>query len=175
MLAQMLWVAQATLKNPAGYIPQEKYVAIHRVALDTCDALDGVKDGVIDDPRRCRFDPKIIQCKAGDAPECLTAAQVDAVRKIYAPLKNPRTGAEIFPGLEPGSELGWAGLAGGPEPMSIPTDYFKYVVFKNPAWDYKTIDFDKDVALADALDHGDDNAIDPNLRTFVSRGGKLLL
>jgi feruloyl esterase len=130
---------------------------------------------VIDDPTRCHFDPKTIQCATTDGPTCLTAAQVEAVRKIYAPVKNPRTGVELFPGLEPGSELGWAGVAGGPEPMSIATDYYKYIVFKNPAWDFKTLDFDKDVALADKLDDGADNAIDPNLKAFFSRGGKLLM
>jgi feruloyl esterase len=175
MLAQSLWVAHATLRDPASHIPQEKYAAIHQAALDACDGLDGVTDGVIDDPTRCHFDPKTIQCVAEDTSTCLTAAQVEAARKIYAPAKNPRTGAEIFPGLEPGSELGWAGLAGGPAPMSIGTDYFKYIVFKNPAWDFKTFDFDQDVALADTLDHGDDNAIDPNLAAFFSRGGKLLM
>ena len=59
--------------------------------------------------------------------------------------------------------------------MSIATDYYKYIVFKNPDWDFKTLDFDKDVARADALDRGDDNAIDPNLNAFFARGGKLLM
>jgi feruloyl esterase len=175
MLSQILWVAHATLKDPASYIPREKYAVIHKAVLEACDALDGLKDGVIDDPTRCHFDPKTIQCATTDGPTCLTAAQVEAVRKIYAPVKNPRTGVELFPGLEPGSELGWAGVAGGPEPMSIATDYYKYIVFKNPAWDFKTLDFDKDVALADKLDDGADNAIDPNLKAFFSRGGKLLM
>src|SRR5436190_12105537 len=118
-----------------------------------------------------------MQCSGTDAENCLTPPQVEAVRKIYAPVRNPRTGAEIFPGLEPGSEMGWAGLAGGPEPMSIPTDYYKYVVFKDPSWDFKTLDFDKDVTLADTLDQqgGDLNATNPDLRAFVARGGKLLL
>jgi len=175
MLAQSLWVAHATLKDSTGYIPQEKYAAIHKAVLDACDSLDGVKDGVIDDPTRCHFDPKTIQCGADDAPTCLTAAQVEAARKIYASVKNPRTGVEIFPGLEPGSELGWAGLAGGPNPMSIATDYFKYIVFMDLAWDFRTFDFDKDVALADSMDNGADNATDPNLKAFFSRGGKLLM
>jgi feruloyl esterase len=175
MLTQSLWVAHATLKNPAGYIPRVKYAPIHQAALDACDSLDGVKDGVIDDPTRCHFDPKAIQCAADDTAACLTAPQVEAARRIYAPAKNPKTGAVIFPGLEPGSEMGWAGLAGGPAPMSIATDYFKYIVFKNPAWDFKTLDFDKDVALADSLDKGNDNAIDPNLKAFLGRGGKLLM
>jgi feruloyl esterase len=175
MLSQSLWVAQATLVDPASYIPPAKYPAIHQAALDACDAQDGVTDGVIDDPTRCHFDPKAIQCGATDTPACLTARQVEAARKIYAAATNPRTGVEIFPGLEPGSELGWAGLAGGPAPMSIATDYFKFVVFKDPAWDFKTFDFDRDVARADRADSAVVNAIDPNLNGFFARGGKLLM
>jgi tannase/feruloyl esterase len=175
LATQSLWVAHATLKDPASFIPRQKYAAIHRAVLDACDTLDGVKDGVLEDPTRCHFDPKVMQCSGPDAPTCLTAPQVEAARKIYGGAKNPRTGAEIFPGLEPGSEPGWNALAGGPAPFSISTDQFKYVVLKNPNWDYKTLDFDKDVALADRMDAGLVNATDPNLKAFFNRGGKLLM
>ncbi|HMJ87617.1 MAG TPA: tannase/feruloyl esterase family alpha/beta hydrolase [Vicinamibacterales bacterium] len=173
--AHSLWVAQATLKDPASFIPREKFAMIHQAVLDACDALDGVKDGVLEDPRRCHFDPKTIQCTAGDSSGCLTPPQVEAVRRIYAPAKNPRTGAEIFPGLEPGSETGWVAMAGGPRPLSISNDHFRFLVFKNPDWDFKTLDFDKDVALADRLDDGLMNATDPNLSAFFKRGGRLLM
>ena len=175
MLTQHIWIAQATLKDHASFVPKEKFAVIHKAALAACDSLDGIKDGVIDNPRRCKFDPKTIECHGDDAPTCLTASQVEAVRKIYATVKNPRTGAEIFPGLEPGSELGWSGLAGGPKPMSIPDEYFKYIVFKDPAWDFRTFDFDKDVARAEAADNGDMNATDPDLKAFLDHGGKLLM
>ncbi len=175
LATQSLWVAHATLKDSASYIPREKYAVIQKAVLDACDRLDGVKDGVLEDPMRCRFDPKVLQCSGEDTSTCLTAQQVDAARKIYGPAKNPRTGAEIFPGLEPGSEMGWAGLAGGPAPFSISADHFRYVVFKNPNWDYKTLDFDKDVALADEIDNGAINATDPNLTAFFRRGGKILM
>ena len=170
-----LWVAQATLKDPASLIPREKYAAIHKAVLDACDALDGVKDGVLEDPARCHFDPKSIQCTAGDAPICLTPPQVEAARRIYAPAKNPRTGAEIFPGMALGSEMGWAALAGGPGPLTISNDHYRFIVFKNADWDFKTLDFDKDVALADRLDDGVMNATDPNLKAFFNRGGRLLM
>ena len=71
--------------------------------------------------------------------------------------------------------MGWAPLAGGPNPFATSADHFKYLVFKNPDWDYKTLDFDKDVALADGIDNGTMNAIDPNLTPFFDRGGKILM
>src|SRR6202023_298824 len=86
---------------------------------------------------------------------------------------NPRTKRQIFPGLEPGSQLGWAVLA-GTQPFAIGDDYFKYVVFKNPGWDYKALNFDGDAALAEQVDNGLINAQDPNLKPYFGHGGKLL-
>ena len=92
-------------------IPPEKYPAIHRAALNACDALDGVKDGLIEDPAQCRFDPHVLECKSGDGPSCLTPAQVETARGMYAPIKEPSAGSVVSPALlQPGSELGWAGL-----------------------------------------------------------------
>jgi feruloyl esterase len=169
-----IWIAQATHKDEASFIPTSKFPIIHKAVLEACDALDGIKDGVLDDPRKCHFDPKVIQCQGDDTSNCLTPPQVETARKIYTPAKNPRTGQEIFPAMEPGSELGWAGLAGA-QPFSIPVDHFKYVVFKDPNYDWRTLNFDSDVALADKIDNGTINAIDPNLKPFVGHGGKLLL
>jgi feruloyl esterase len=99
---------------------------------------------------------------------------VETARKIYSPANNPRTGQEIFPAMEPGGELGWAALAGA-QPFCIPVDHFKYVVFKDPNYDWRTLNFDSDVTLADKIDNGTINATDPNLKAFVGHGGKLLL
>jgi feruloyl esterase len=130
-LSPTLWIAHANLKDPASYIPPAKYPAIHQAVLNACDALDGLKDGLITDPTRCHFDPQVIACKGADTSECLTAPQMETVKKILSPSRNPRTGEEIYPGLEPGAELGWATLA-GPQPFAAITDHFKYVVFKDP-------------------------------------------
>jgi len=178
LMASGNWIGHATLKDPASYIPREKYAVVHKAALDACDALDGVKDGLIEDPVRCRFDPKTLLCTGGDDPACLTAPQVEAARKIYTGAINSRTAKEIFPGLEPGSELGWAPMAGGPDAFPITADHFKYVVFKDPSWDFRTLNFDRDVELADKLDNIDGgllNATDPNMKEFFGRRGKLLL
>jgi feruloyl esterase len=174
LMAASMWIAQASLKEPASLIPQSKYATIHKAVLDACDALDGVKDGVLENPLACHFDPKSIQCAGDDRPDCLTPAQVETARHIYEPAKNPRTGETIFPPLAYGSELGWDGLA-GPRPMPIAENYFKYVAFKNPEWDFRTLDFDKDVARTDATDAGALNAIDPHMDRFFARGGKIVM
>src|SRR5262249_49770964 len=96
-----LWIAHAVLKDPASYIPPEKYPLIHQAALAACDGNDGVKDGLIDDPTTCRFDPGVLLCKGAEGASCLTAPQVAAAKMIYSPAVNPRTGAQLFSSLVP--------------------------------------------------------------------------
>src|SRR5712692_3921814 len=110
----------------------KKYLVLRKAALDACDALDGVKDGVIEDPTRCKFDPSAVD---------LTAPQREMARKMYV---GP-TG--MFPGVEPGSELGWSMLA-GPHPMSLAVEVYKFIILEDPNWDYRTFDAKRDIARA---------------------------
>ena len=125
-----MWAWNATHKDPASNIPKRKYSVLHQAVLDQCDAIDGVKDGVIEDPRRCKFDPKTIECKGAEGPSCLTAPQVEAVRKIYAGPKNPRTGEQVFPPPYPGSELTWWRFTEA-KPFGLADDFFRFFVFKD--------------------------------------------
>ena len=170
---QSLWVQQAVHKDEASYIPPSKYPAIHKAAIAACDRIDGVEDGVLEDPTRCKFDPQTIACKGADSADCLTPPQVEAARKIYSWSINPRTKRPVYPGLVPGSELGWA-TWGGPKPLGIGLDHFRYVVFEDPNWDFQTLNFDTDIARAEKLDARRINALDPDLKRFFSRGGKLI-
>jgi feruloyl esterase len=174
LTAATVWVGLQALKDKASYIPKEKYAVIHKAVLEACDAIDGIEDGVIDDPRKCHFDPKVLECKGADGPDCLTAAQVETARKAYGPATTPR-GTQFFPGLEPGSELVWGFLMGGPEPNRIGSDYFTYILHQDPHWNPRTLDFDKEVAEVDKLDHGTINAINPDLGKFRAHGGKLIM
>lgn len=171
--AQSMWSAQAVHRDEASYIPPAKYPALHKAVLAACDKLDGVEDGVIENPRLCTFDPNVLKCNGADGPECLTSPQVEAARKLYGNSLNPRTGQPLYTGLERGSELGWATWA-GPRPFAIGLDYFRYVVFQKPDWDFRTLDFDADIARAEELDAHRINALEPNLKPFFTRGGKLL-
>jgi feruloyl esterase len=168
-----IWIAQQLHKDEAGFIPAAKYPAIHDAVLAACDALDGVSDRVIENPRQCTFDPQVLACKDSDSDACLTPPQVASARVMYQPLKNPRTGQQIFPGLEYGSELGWSTF-GGAQPFPVATQMFQHMVFKNPAWDWRTLGFDSQMALVDAIEAGAINALDGNLKPFVARGGKLI-
>ncbi len=155
---------------------------ITQAAIKACDANDGLRDGLIEDPRRCRFDPAALACGKGNsaAGGCLTETQVEAVRKVYAGAKNPRTGEQIFAGWSKGSE--WFGdsamqswslyLLDPAEPMRV--DALRYFLFDDPAWDWRSMNWDRDVQYAQQqlpfL-----NATDTNLAPFASRGGKLIL
>lgn len=163
-------------REPGTEIPSTKYPAIHAAVLAACDGLDGVKDGVLDDPSQCSFDPATLACEAADGPACLTPAQVVTARAIYAPAKNPRTGEELFPGTPRGAELSWD-VPAGPEPRPTQWDLWAYVVFQNPKWDYRTIDLDRDVAIANKQDAelAGTVAMDANLTPYLSKGRKLLM
>lgn len=168
-------VAFAALKDQPSRIPVAKFPMIHEAALNACDALDGLKDGLIQDPRKCKFDPKVLECKGADAENCLTAGQVIAAGKMYEPARNIRTGKAVSPAFTPGNELGWGVLLGGPEPNSLGMDQFKYVVFKDPKWDWRTFDFDKDIDRTIQADDGLTDARNPDIQPFLAHNGKLLL
>jgi feruloyl esterase len=170
-----IWMGLATLRDPTTGIPKEKYPVIHQAVLAACDAVDGLKDGLIDDPRRCHFDPQVIACKAADGPGCLTPKQVQSVRTVLSAPKSPKSGAEIFGGYQPGTELLWGRLIGGPEPLDTALDQFKYMVFNDPKWDWRTFDVDRDLARAEQALQGLLTGIDPaSVAPFFGRGGRLL-
>jgi feruloyl esterase len=173
--ALALWIAFALLKDQASYIPASKYPLVHQAVLEACDARDGVKDSLIEDPTRCHFDPKVLECKGADSPSCLTTPQVEAARKIYTAATNPRTGAQLFPSLVPGTELGWAVLGAGPDPSPIILDQYKYVAFRDANWNWRTFDFDRDIERSEQPNYLVMNATDPNLSAFFAHDGKLLL
>jgi feruloyl esterase len=175
--ASSIWKAQAIRNNQGGLIPPYKLPLIHNAIVAACDANDGLKDGLLSDPRLCDFDPKILQCKGDDGPDCLTAAQVAVARAFYTATVNPRTKQQIYPGLALGSELGWSSDVGRMHADITKTqasEYLRYAVFQDPKWDFTTFDFDSAMAQADRIDDGATKATDPNLRDFFQRGGKLL-
>ena len=167
-----LGVSIPTIKDPASAVPAAKLAALNKAVMDACDARDGIKDGLINDPRACRFDVSTLLCKGGDTDNCLTAPQLESVKRAYAPAKT-RSGDLVFPGKEPGSETGWNVLGGGPQPPGVSIGSFQ-VAYNDLNWDARTFELDRDLKLVDEK-VGFINAVNPDLSRFKARGGKLLL
>jgi hypothetical protein len=187
-----MWNQRALSEAP---VTAAKMTLVADRVMATCDAVDGLADGLIDDPRVCDFDVArdVPICSAGtDADSCLTPAQAEAVGKIYDGVTS--RGAPYFPGFMPGSEAVTTGLFGGgigsgwmnvivpAQPGATAADFgladntMKYLVFAppRPEWDYRTFDFDRDIPLLDAWAE-QANADDPDLAKFRARGGKLVM
>ncbi|KAH8804535.1 Tannase/feruloyl esterase [Xylogone sp. PMI_703] len=146
---------------------------IHNEVLKQCDGLDGVLDGVIEDPDVCHFDPTTIQCGSSAVQPCLTAAQVDTVNKIFSPFTD-EDGNVIFPAMQPGSEVGAVSTLYGGTIFPYSSDWFKYVVYQDPTW--TGIPFTAaDAALADALNPADIRTYPKSLRNQYNSGGKVIV
>ncbi len=164
------------LADAASYIPASKLPAIEAAALAACDARDGVKDGVIEDPSKCHFDPSVLLCKGSESAACLTAPQVAALRKLYA-----GAGAAFLPGYSPGGEAeGWAPWITGASPgkslqSAFVLNFFRYFVYSDTAWDYRTPPLARGLQDANAKMGGVLNATETDLKPFRDRGGKLIL
>ena len=173
-----------------------KMALIGQAVMAKCDAVDGVKDGLIDDPRKCQFDAKadVSACAAGaDSDTCLTSSQAEAVMKIYGgPVSN---GKPFFPGFMFGSEApvppplgggasvsGWMNWILPAQPGAKSADFnlaegsLRYLVHTppQPEYDYRTFNFDRDTGMLEAWGKLA-NANDPDLSRFRRRGGKLLM
>jgi feruloyl esterase len=178
--AAFLWAFAATHNNGQLLLPESKLPLINKAAIAACDKNDGLEDGIIADPLQCHFDPGVLLCHGGQSESCLTPTEVDAVRKIYAGPKDPRTGKRIIAGWAPGSETltsgdyaGWKNyILSGAEPAR--TDFWKYFVFDDPNWDWRTFDYDRDLAYADTK-MAAVNASNANLQEFKAHGGKILM
>ena len=172
--AAQIWPAWLIAKDPSRFIPPSKLPMIHEAALKACASPIGLKQGFIEEPDRCHFDPGVLLCKGQDAPDCLTAPQVDLMRQIYAGPVNPRTHESIFAGLSPGAELQLPKYSQQTEAYSTALDLFRYAAFHNADWDWRTFDFDKVLAAAER-EVGPILNVDANLNSFLDRGGKLMM
>jgi hypothetical protein len=182
LLTNAVHNAQALTLNSASYISAAKLPTIAAAVVAACDAADGVSDGILNDPRRCHFDPEALRCKAAETDKCLTSPQVTALKELYAGARDS-TGKLIFPGYVPGGEEGqggWAlwitGSAPGKSLMFTFGDgYFSNIVYAKPDWNYKTFTVDDGLKMAVEKTSPTLDATDANLKPFGKRGGKLIL
>jgi len=187
-----MWNQRALIEAP---VTAGKLALVSERVMATCDAVDGLADGLIDDPRACDFEPArdVPICATGtDDDSCLTPSQAEAIGSVYRGVISD--GKLIFPGFMPGSEAvttglrqggsgsGWLDLivpretGGRPADFNLAENTMRYLVFTppQPDWDYRTFDFDDETGLLEAWG-AQANAKNPDLREFRARGGKLLM
>jgi feruloyl esterase len=182
-----IWNGQAMFPNPNDLsrplVSGEKLKLLEAKVLAKCDALDGLSDGLIDDPRRCAFDPAkdLPLCSGAEAADCFTPQQIAALQKIYGGPRNRK--GRLYPGFHPGVESGWNVWLGegnpGIKPLGPNLSYafgegfLRYWIYDNPNYRLHQFDFDKNIgdtlAAAKLV-----NADNPNLKAFQRRGGKVI-
>ncbi len=174
---------QTLMASAATYLPAGKLPAITAAVLKACDGQDGVTDGLVGNPAKCRFDPAVLTCTAAETDACLTVAQVATLKSIYA-AKVDAQGKHVFPGYSPGAESApgsWGVWIVGKKPgdpalmMFFGLGYFRDFVYGREDWSLAEFDFDRDSKKALAKTGEALNATDTNLKPFAARGGKLVM
>ncbi len=178
----LMWNVLATLgKDGRSIFSVADIQLLSRSVMARCDADDGLKDGIISMPLACRFDPSALQCKAAKSPDCFTADQVAALRKIYAGPVNSK-GERLYDGsVLPGSELNWIGSYiardGGTSGVNTSvTNIFRFMnePERGPDWKITQFNWDEDYKYGGMLE-AYNSASNPDLRSFKAAGGKLLV
>ena len=155
-----------------GKIEAAKMPALSQAFLEKCDALDGVKDGLVENPLRCNFDPArdLEKCTGdSDGPGCFTSAQIEALKKIYDGVRDSK-GNLLFPGMPPGGD--GAAVNG----FQLAGSFMKFMAFDpapGPDWDFHSFNIDRDPARMSAIALRIDATI-PDLTAVKMRGGKIL-
>lgn len=174
VILELMWLNKLLLPQPAPApqtVPAAKLALVSSAINASCDAADGLADGQITDPRACSFDPAVLQCSAGDAPNCLTAEQIQIVREVW---RGPHTtsGVNYWPGPYPGAEQFWVAN------QEDNTRYSKFmgdVVYANPAYNYRVdLNFDTDYQHIKDVLTPLTAAPTPDLSAFKARGGKMI-
>jgi len=167
MTMQQLWNSRVVNDTPGLDFSANDFALLNNGVLHACDGLDGLVDGIIENPTVCMADPASI--------EGLDAREVEAIRKIYQGAINPLSGEVIYPGYAKGSELGWTAVVSR-QPFAYSNSMQSYVVNQDPDWDFMNLDFAKDLSVLDErINALGIQAIDPDISEFINNGGKLLL
>ncbi len=185
LMAGFAWNAAALWRRPATMILPSATPMIAAAVLRQCDRKDGVADGLIADPRRCRFDPAVLRCRPGQQGDCLPAPQVAALASVYRGAHDGR-GRALYPGYLPGGEvgqlpgLGWEGWmfsrqGQGSSQAGLLQATMGSFLAHDGSWTIDRLDYDRDVTAFRRRYAGVLDATSPDLSRFWARGGRLIL
>ncbi len=167
MTMQQLWNSRVVNEKPGLDLSSEDFIKLNEYVLSSCDGLDGLEDGIIDNPAMCMADPANVAGLGQD--------EIEAVELIYQGAVNPVSEELIYPGFAKGSELGWTAMVRS-EPFSYSNDMQTFVVNQEPHWDFMAMDYSRDLSVLDnRVNALGMQAINPDISEFINNGGKLLL
>ncbi len=167
MTMQQLWNSRVVNDKPGLELSSEDFIKLNDYVLASCDGLDGLEDGIIENPAMCMADPANVNGFSQD--------KIEALQLIYQGAVNPVTGELIYPGFAKGSELAWTAMVRS-EPFSYSNDMQTFVVSQDPQWDFMTMDYARDLSILDnRVNALGMQAINPDISEFINNGGKLLL
>lgn len=196
MQAGRVLIFQHMLASIANYLPAAKVDVLARATLAACDGSDGLTDGLITDPRLCRFSPEVLKCQGPNHADCLTSGQVETVKRIYAGSRAP-TGVELAPPMPVGHEEGSTGwrqwivgndppiaqsngrLEFGPNPPAgfrLSEQNFRFLALDkdDPVFNWRTFNLERDFSrlgtMTEIL-----SPTNPDLGLFRKRNGKLIM
>jgi Tannase and feruloyl esterase len=167
------------LAEPAARLSAPQAAGLSAAVLQACDALDGVRDGVLENPLRCTFEPAVLGCDTKAGPDCLSPAQVAGVRRLYEGVA-VAPGEAAVGGLARGSEPRWHGFLYGSAPGGAAfaepiLGYFRHLALDDARWDLKDFRLEREGQRARRQVAAVLDAVDPDIGRFVARGGKLIL
>lgn len=183
LMLSFLWGLKATTDH--AVLTQQKLQLLHSAVMKECGSPEEIRDGYLQNPLACHFQPVSLLCKQNDTGACLTHEEVKTAELIYQGPRNRRTGAQIYPGFAFGSEAsrdftgplaaqyGWT-LIQGPLATHYAVPLLQHMVF-GENWDWHSFDFDRDVTVVDRRLHDKIDSVDPDLRPFESHNGKLIM
>ncbi|MGX7894806.1 tannase/feruloyl esterase family alpha/beta hydrolase [Tsuneonella sp. HG222] len=175
LMTQSMWSGWQPNRAPGAKLSPAKLGAVHAAVVKKCDKLDGLEDGLVMNPTACTFEPKTLQCTAGDGDSCLTPMQVDTLQAIYDGIRDAN-GNVVLGGWPYGSEMQLAALTQGPAPFPVALTYYSMLVFGDrQGWDWKTFDYVRDRQAGIAYGSEILDVPATGLDAFFARGGKLLL
>ncbi|KAK0935347.1 Feruloyl esterase [Friedmanniomyces endolithicus] len=159
--------------NSSTWLNPAEWALVHADILTQCDGIDGVKDGIIEDPQLCAYTPANLLCSPGNtSTACLSSAQVSTVRQVFEPYYG-ENGSLIFPRMQPGSELSDAFIYYTGQPFPYTTDWMRYAILNDTTWNASELN-SYYAALASERNPADISTWKGDLSAFQKKGGKIL-
>ena len=179
LILSFLWNGLHT--RGSGYMSQEVLNFITDNVISACDSIDGVVDGLIENPLLCAYDIAQLQCTSEQSPTssngavaCLTSEQLISAQNIHAGPQNVADSKQIYPGMSLGSESSWLY-----QETTLYTTYsaliLKELVFNDLAYNVSNFNWGSDVLEVDKIASPLIDAIGSDLSAFRNRGGKLVV